>query len=163
MLRILIWIAAWFALMFGALQIQSIEMGHAFCGAWGCGPPVNAVLGIHSFWLTLLAPPILFASLKLQLPWPTIGKFLVASAIAGLIGFGVYDFFGMNQSYYQAGYIWQRYLLSLASFVDVPLVQALFIGIVLIFFGNKQPGEQRVEKPVIEVTGETDIVPAGSE
>ena len=145
MLHYSVLILGWFGLMLGALQLQNIDMGHSFCGAWGCGPPTNALLGMHLFWFACLAPPFWLACTKLKVAWSVVGKVIVGLAILALIGFGFYDYFGQNQSYYQAGYVWQRYCLSLVSLSDVPIVQMLTIGAGMWAFGKGctccQPGE----------------------
>ena len=39
---------------FGALQLGRLELGHSICGPWGCGPPTEALLAMHCFWLVSL-------------------------------------------------------------------------------------------------------------
>ena len=133
MLRISLYIGAWIGLMLAVLQIQQLNLGNGLCGKWGCGPPVEAVLGMHLFWFALILPPSIFASRKLHWPWKKIGLLVSVASVLGLIGFAVYDYFSINQAYYHEGYIWQRYLLSLVSMVDVPVVQFLFAGVTFWF------------------------------
>lgn len=139
MIRLGTAILVWFGLMFASLQTEQLNLGHDFCGPWGCGPPTEAILGIHLFWIAFVFPPVIYFAFAIAMPWRTIGLMMVGSAILGMIGFGIYDYLGTNGSFYDAGFVWQRYLLSLASLADVPLVQVMLAGIFLTFVGNKCP------------------------
>ena len=80
-------------------------------------------------------------------------------SILALAGFGVYDYLGINQGYYQAGYVWQRYLLSVASLVDVPMVQTLVISVGLMFSSKSDVANTTAVNDI----SEKDVVPAGSD
>ncbi len=139
MLRYIVFTLGWFGLIWASLQINRFELGHTFCGKWGCGPPTEAILGMHFLWFAVLLPPSLLACRIVNLPWQIIGKFLCLASALGLIGFGFIDYFGINRGFYNAGYVWQRYLLSLASLVDIPIVQVFVMGGVFTFFGKGCP------------------------
>ena len=83
---------------------------------------------------------------------------LICTSVLALIGFAVYDVLGINKAYYEAGYVWQRYLLSVASLVDVPIVQTLLIGIGLVFFRRSPDADSNVSQDVT-----TKVVAAGGE
>lgn len=139
MLRVGFYIIAWFGLMLVALQVQHLDLGHGLCGEWGCGPPVAAILGMHLFWLVLILPPSVLAARCLHWPWRKIGLLTGVVSALGLVGFGAYDYFGINQNYYLEGYIWQRYLLSLVSLVDIPVLQILIAAVAFWFVGKECP------------------------
>ena len=106
-----------------------------------------------------MAPPIWFAQSKLNLPWRALGKFMIGLSIVVLIGFAIYDYQSINEVYYRAGYVWQRYLLSVASLVNVPIVQTILIGFGLVLFGKRHNTEATVKPDVPE----NEVVPIGSE
>ena len=139
MLRYGIFGGLWLVLMYSGLQVQKLELGHSFCGPWGCGPPTAAMLGMHLFWTAAILPPAIFLSRMVRLNWRLIGLVLAAVSLSFLVGFAVYDFLGDNRAYYERGYVWQRYSLSLASLVDVPVTQCLFTGGLLFFVGRGCP------------------------
>ena len=136
MIRVIVCVVGWFALMFASLQIQHIDIGHALCGKWGCGPPASALFSVHLFWFSLLLPPAMLLMKKWKLNWQLIGVAMVALTLLVLVVFAAADFLGANRSYYLAGYWWQRYLLSLASWINVPVVQLGTIGGIMIRFGR---------------------------
>lgn len=144
----------WCGLMWGALQVQKLEIGHALCGAWGCGPPLEALLAMHLFWLSFLVPPVVlvlrhwkFSNKSMKLA----GWLTIAIAVAGLVAFLFYDW-SIHHTYYEAGYWWQRYALSLASLVEVPILQTLLLGIATVatgkFLSPKQAPRQVVQDPL---------------
>jgi hypothetical protein len=156
--RVLVFVAVWFGAMFLALRVEKIEMGHAICGAWGCGPPASALLAMHLFWLAAFLPPLIFAMATYRLPWRPIGWLLVICSAAALLGLGVWDYINFKNVYEQ-GFVWQRYLFYLATLVSVPVVQTLLLGIVAAMFGRltngkgEQLAQAATEQTLLSVAG----------
>ena len=124
--------------MLASLQVGQIKMGHSLCGAWGCGPPTEALLAMHLFWFSALLPPALLAIRYLNFSpkfWFRSGMFLLGVAVAGMVGLLAYDL-SVNHYYYQAGYWWQRYGLSFLSLVEAPIIPTLVIGLTYVVTGR---------------------------
>ena len=134
MVRVLMFVASWFGLMWASLQVGKFNLGHSICGAWGCGPPLEALLSIHLFWIALAVPPLVMLSRWVAAPWKFLGTAILFVVMAALIGIGIWDV-SSHRATYQAGYYWQRYLFSVATLVDVPVPAALLSGIALRIFG----------------------------
>jgi hypothetical protein len=62
MSRSLIWLSAWLTgwglTLAGTLSIASLpgDWGNSICGAWGCGPPLQALVACHASWVVVLIP-----------------------------------------------------------------------------------------------------------
>lgn len=146
--------------MLGALQVERIPLGHSLCGAWGCGPPSEALLAMHLFWLSAIMPPALLAIGYLNRTpkfWFWSGLVLLGITSAGLIGLLVNDL-STNKFYYEAGYGWQRYGLSLLSLVEVPILQTMLVGLTFVVTGRLASGT--VSTPMLTPTPEVETTPA---
>jgi hypothetical protein len=134
-----VWLAALYCFL--SLHRVSDDWGHDICGPWGCGPPLQALIGWHGFCLVAATLPVAFAAThwpKQHLRWTG-----VALAAAGLIG--VLAIFAVQSvTAYQAvsqgqpAYLIQRWLFSLATFTSVPLVPMILAGGVLMIAGKKR-------------------------
>lgn len=51
-------VVGWAVALLLALQVATLpgDWEHSVCGPWGCGPPVQALVGWHLAWLVLLLP-----------------------------------------------------------------------------------------------------------
>lgn len=133
--RLTAMVVLWSGAMLGVLKLQHLELGrwsHAVCGPWGCGPPLHVLLACHGFWLVVLAPPTWIACRRLPLPYlRTTAWALLAVALAGLAGVAAWQIFDWlpGASGTQRQYVLQRYLFTLATFVDVPFVEVLLCGV----------------------------------
>ena len=139
--RNLIWFAAWGVSLFGVLRIHFLEdrWGHALCGAWGCGPPLSALVGYHGFWLLFILPMAVL--LSRQLPPATsrrIGVVVSAIAIAAITLLVVVDAINFWQYPTGRNYIFQRCLFRLATYVDFPLIPMGLTGLVLWCAGTRK-------------------------
>ena len=62
MSRSLMWLSAWLTgwglTLAGTLSIASLpgDWGNSICGAWGCGPPLQALVACHASWVVVLIP-----------------------------------------------------------------------------------------------------------
>lgn len=139
----------WAAAMLGVLQLQHLDLGqssHAVCGPWGCGPPLQVLLACHGFWFVVLAPPTWVACNRLPLPYlRTAGWALLAVGLAGLIGIGAWQVFDWlpGASATQRQYLFERYLFSIAVFVDVPFAEVFLCGVACQF--ARFTGRNRVD------------------
>lgn len=132
-----LWLAAgvalWGAAIFGSLQLHTLDLplGHGICGPWGCAAAPEALLGYHTLWLTLLAPPLVLAGRVLG---PGAGRKLALVAI-GLGAAGVLAMAGTAAvEWLRAGelasYAVQRGLFVVVTTPDLPLIPLLLAGLI---------------------------------
>lgn len=127
--------AAWAALLAIVLSIASWpgDWGHALCGPWGCGPPLQALLACHLAWLVVLVPPAMALVQSPRVPrhlLQHIGTALTMAGIMLLLGLIAHElvvWWSMSGEW-QRGYFWQRCGFVLATTVDVPTVELLLVG-----------------------------------
>ena len=128
----------WGLALWGALALRDLpgDWGHALCGPWGCGPPLQALLSIHAAWAVLLwAPafvlPRMYASRPARMR--RIGTIVAAAGVGGLIAIAIREslFAGSSVSESAANYLLQRILFVIATSIDAPVVQATIAGLVL--------------------------------
>ena len=130
----LVALPAWAGAMFGCLQLNQADLGlgHGICGAWGCGPKVEALLGFHGFTLLLIVPFALLVGFVLTPVQRRIaGKFIVWAALLGIVVYMAQDGIRHAMAAKSTRYVFQRALFSVAVATDIPLVQTLIAGLVL--------------------------------
>ena len=137
------WLFTWGLALFGVLQIARVDLPwqHGVCGPWGCGPPPQALAACHLFWLVLLFPPALFVIARL--PSALDGKagwILVGTATVGIAAIALYESMTWlpHALDWQRRYFIHRCLFAVATLVEVPLMEALVLGVILwaISFGR---------------------------
>ena len=107
---------------------------HAMCGAWGCGPPLSAVVSYHSFWLVLLAGPMALIGLTCsRAQAQQFGKWLLLIGVAAALGIVILDLAQWMPRYGQLRWIPARSLFGIAITVDVPALQLLIVGGALVW------------------------------
>ena len=132
----------WIGLVWSSLQIHYLDLnlGHDICGPWGCGPPLEALIGFHGFWSALILPAACL--LGLYLNSATNRKVGMAVLLVGLVG--IVTFVGWDVvNYYRQSetteHLVQRALFTLVNTVDFPMIQTLLAGGILAFlFGRKK-------------------------
>lgn len=125
----------WGGLLLAALsahEMQSLNQ-HSICGPWGCGPPTNALIALHTGWLVVLLPPLLYLPWRLKLPRRAVtitSLALIVVGIGGLLGIVIWQWtvWLPNASEWAGPYIWQRCGFVIATASDWPLVQLIFAG-----------------------------------
>ena len=159
-LRLSLLAPLWAAALYGSLNIHqaNLNLGHSICGAWGCGPPTEALLGYHAFWSVLIFP-IIFAT-ALYMNSPSIKKLgwalILVGSIASVVVAGG-DTFSYWRSTNSTTYLVQRFFFALVTKIDIPMLQALVGGISLLI-GNqvcglwKAPAEAEMSSPFASET-----------
>jgi hypothetical protein len=117
------------------LQLQKLSAatlaGHDVCGPWGCGPPLPVLVACHVFWLTLIGPAAVIATLYRPGKWVWRLRIAIGAAgLCGLAGFAVWEAASWlaQASALQRQYLGHRHLFALVTLVDVPIIQVLVIG-----------------------------------
>ena len=150
----LLCVPVWLLGMWGSLRIHELDLhlgGHSVCGPWGCGPPLEALLGYHSFWLVLIGPiaiaigAYLAPSSRRKLGLAVLGIGVVALAI---VAGG--DTFRYWQSSGSSAYLLQRFFFTMVTKVDLPMLQVIAVGGLLTWFGATKPLTLTVDAPITE-------------
>ena len=142
---LLIWIAA----LYGVLRAGPYlgNLGHGFCGPWGCGPPLEALLVYHGFWLVLIGglttAAIRFCSAATL---DVAGRTLTVVSLCGLLGLMAWELTYMSDTI--RPYAVQRCLFAVATLVDIPIVPAALAGIACWFASHrKNAAHRRISDP----------------
>jgi hypothetical protein len=139
--------SVWVAALFGFLSLHRIsdDWGHDICGPWGCGPPLQALIGWHGFCLVAATLPVGIAVSH----WPKRRQWWTGVALASAGVAGVLVILGVQcVAAYQAvsqgqpAYLIQPWLFNLATFTSVPLVPMILAGSVLIIAGRRRTPPQ---------------------
>ena len=129
----------WGAVVFGVLQVHRLPAftEPSICSpAWGCGPPLNALISYHGFWLVLFASPIWLMSRLLTIKrLHAIGSLLATLGVVAVIAVVIWQAINWlpTASEFQRGFFIQRCLFKVAVMVDVPTVQVLLAGFTCLF------------------------------
>lgn len=131
-------VLAWGVSLIAVLQLYKLEgrFGHAICGAWGCGPPVEALLAYHGFWAILLWPIAAVAATRLR-PGVAraLGTGLLSAGIFAIVGILLWSSIDwlMTAETRLKPLVMQRALFVLATTIDVPSVQMAIAGLICRF------------------------------
>lgn len=127
---------AWGGCLIGALSIATWpgNWGHGICGPWGCGPPLQALIACHLSWFVVLTPIALWVVRSTRISdqmQRNIGLLAAGAALAGIAAVLAHQYFVWwpQAGEFQRPYFWQRFGFTIATMVDVPMVQALLIGL----------------------------------
>ncbi len=126
--------------MQGAILIGtfSFSWSHLACGPWGCGPRAEDLLACHLFWIVLLCAPM-YGLMHCSGAFCTTAGY-VLTGVGGLMLCGVVIFElitwlpAVDSSLY--AYLPQRLLYSVATFVELPMLQFLLFGILCLKFNR---------------------------
>ncbi|MDA7979426.1 MAG: hypothetical protein MPJ50_11740 [Pirellulales bacterium] len=168
LIKLLIWFLVWPAALLGSLTVsQSNDWGYGYCGVWGCGPPIQVLVSLHSAWLIFLAPLVFLVgrsgSFSLRAKW-RFGLMLLIVGAATIAGFTLYQKFVWLPSAleWQQPYLWRRCLFVIATATDFPMVQTTLLGAVLMIatcIGKRRTANQLGDDPFTngEPAGATEV------
>ena len=136
-------LAVWGGALFGILQVHLIpgNWGHAVCGPWGCGPPMQALVAYHGFWLMLLFPPALtFSNRTSTERLVDVGRWVALFGSVCLLcymGWEAIDWLARASERHRL-YVVQRCLFVVITLVDVPIVQVTMLGLTMYGIGRRR-------------------------
>ncbi len=140
---------AWAAALFGTLSISNLpgDWGHSVCGVWGCGPPTQALVGCHLAWFVVLIPLAIFGSRSYRKtigPTQQLGKLLCITGTMLLMAVVVYQWATWLPavSEWHREFFWQRCGFVIATSIDIPMLQILAIGLVMVRRGRHSSSSQ---------------------
>ncbi len=146
-LRFCVGLVVWSDLLLASLSVAKLpgDWGHGICGAWGCGPPTQALAACHLAWLVVLTPPVSFVMRRSRQTQVRAGLLLVLASVTLLLMVIVYQriVWWPEASDWQRTFFWQRCGFCVATTVDVPMVQLFGMGLVLLSFA---PGRRCQKK-----------------
>jgi hypothetical protein len=135
----------WAALVFLAAKFHQVSTAeeHSICGPWGCGPPTKTLIAVHLGWLAIIGPPLIYFPNRLGWKVKNVSRLAVGLISIGLLGLVILVvwqwFVWLPQSGKGAqAYIWQRCGFSIATAVDLPLLQMLVTGIALLLIPKRR-------------------------
>lgn len=125
---------AWGLALYGVLRVASLkgQWQHGICGPWGCGPPTQTLVACHGFWVVLIFP--LMIALIRRASATTLhrlGMILTLAGVVALVGIAGREWtqWYLEVSESLRGFFLQRYLFSIATLVDVPVVEMTLVGL----------------------------------
>ena len=134
-------IPLWAGAVWGSLQFHRLgfEFGCSLCGPWGCGPPLEAAIGYHLFWLSILLPPTVGLGLFLSQPQNRrVGRILFIVAAIVTVGVVGYDAVTYAMSSGKVEYIFRRGLSTLVNTIDLPMMQLMAAGALLQYYFGRE-------------------------
>ena len=152
--------ALWGTACLGVLRLQDLtyEFGHGICGPWGCGPPMQALLACHGFWTVNLAALLWVNHEWLPLRWERrLANLALLIAVAGFAAVAghLMLFWYPHAAETVRAYVVQRYLFSIATLVDAPLVQLSMFGIAGTLLARKRAARECDLRRVCSSIGES--------
>lgn len=148
--RLVFGLTIWSLVLVGALSIatQPGDWGHSICGAWGCGPPLQALIGCHLAWIVVLLPAGIW--LRFSLPngyRSVIGWSALAISVLGIVGLVCYEWITWWNvaKEFQREYFRERVMFSIATRIELPLIQLFFVGLLLVL-----PRSERIRRDSLE-------------
>ncbi|QDT00745.1 hypothetical protein [Adhaeretor mobilis] len=150
---------AWTTMLLASLAVTQIsgDWGHSVCGPWGCGPPTQALVGCHLAWFVVLLPLVFLSSnssrLAVQSPIQ-LGMILLGAGTLMLLTLLIYQgvVWWPEASEWQRNFFWQRFGFSIATSVDIPALQLLTVGFVMI--GVARASSAPPQEDTVLTTGE---------
>jgi len=143
-MKLLFWsflLLLWGTSLQGAILIGTLSSSwtHAACGPWGCGPRAEDLLACHMFWFVFFCAP-LYVFLHCQSEvCKRAGQVMTGAGSLLLAGVILYELFtwlpSVDSSMY--GYLPQRLLYSIATFVELPILQLLSFGILCLIISSR--------------------------
>ncbi len=136
-----LFLAVWLAALLGVLRCGPYlgDLGHSVCGPWGCGPPTEALIVFHGFWLVLLGGAALLAVAF----WKPSTLSVVGASLF-FLGFGVaIAIAGWELEHLTARtrpLAFQRIGFVFVTMVDVPLFQTTLVGALFWLAGRTKRG-----------------------
>jgi hypothetical protein len=122
------------AAVWGVLQMDRLpgQWGHV-CGPWGCGPSIKALTIWHVFWATLLVPPVWTAIRYLPTGWlRRLGLACTMIGLTALLALAAMETVRNwpDSSNIDPWFFAARFLFSVVTLVDVPVIQVTFAGLI---------------------------------
>ncbi|NOY40589.1 MAG: hypothetical protein GXP26_01960 [Planctomycetes bacterium] len=135
---------AWMVVLLASLSITNLpgNWGHSVCGVWGCGPPTQVLVGCHLAWLVVLIPLSMISGRscgKTMISPQRVGKLLCVVGVSLVMAIVIYQWatWWPVASELQRNYFVQRCGFVIVTSVDIPMLQLLAIGLVMIRRGRR--------------------------
>ncbi len=127
----------WGLALTGTLSIANWpgNWGHSVCGAWGCGPPLQALVACHASWLVVLIP--VMARVRRITSFRTVrlaGAIGFSLAITCALGVVIHEYLTWyaQASEWQRPYFWHRVGFVIFTTVELPLLEIAGVSTVFL-------------------------------
>ena len=144
----LLLVPVWFAGMWGSLQVHKMDLNitHSICGRWGCGPPAEALIGYHGFWLFSVLPIAMVAGWYFTPRTSrTVGRSVLLLSLVATIAYVAWDVVDFYRQAESAQYLLQRGFFTLVTTVDVPMIPTILAGALLMFWYGTRTKTEAIE------------------
>lgn len=141
------WLIVWGLVLTGTLSMANLpgDWGHSVCGAWGCGPPLQALVACHVAWLVLLFPPVIIA--RRFVATKTLRRAaasVLLIAVAGLLAVAANQYLTWldHVSQWQRQFYWQRVGFVILTTVELPILELAGLATLILLWslGSRHPG-----------------------
>ncbi len=142
-------LSLWCGCLYSVLRVTEIpgNWGHWICGPWGCGPRLQALVACHGFWLVLLFPAaIIFSAALPSRHVRLIGTLVAGLGTAAILLVAVIQGCTWLPVTLHPYYFGQRVLFSVATMVELPMVQFVFIGLLLRYLAKSHDRRESTEE-----------------
>lgn len=132
--------SVWGLVLTGSLSVADWpgDWGHSVCGAWGCGPPIQALLACHLSWLVVLGPSALLllnrASRRVVFLVGTTGLTL-GLLTAGAIAIHEHLNWASQVSEWQQQFYWKRVGFVILTTVEIPVLEFTGLSAAVMLWG----------------------------
>ncbi len=137
LLRCCIRLIIWGLTLTGTLSIANLpgDWGHSVCGAWGCGPPLQALVACHLSWLVVIIPIAMalrrFCSASLLRRMAAGALVLAVTGILGIILHEYLTWFA-QASEWQRPFFWHRVGFVILTTVELPIIEIAALACALL-------------------------------
>ncbi len=137
-IRICVGLAIWAGTLAGTLAIANLpgDWGHSVCGVWGCGPPLQALVGCHASWLVALLPVgMLVRSAISPATFRIVAMSSLFIALAGVALVSIHEtctwFMSVGDSV--KAYLGHRIVFVLLTTIELPILELLGLSGLALF------------------------------
>lgn len=146
----------WGLVLTGTLSIAQWpgDWGHSVCGAWGCGPPLQALVACHSSWLVILLPMTVIAVQRVSERTLQLSAVIVLSfALVVLLGVAIHEYLTWYEraSAWQRPFFWRRVGFVILTTVEVPMLQTLALSLLVLSATTRRHQFRSAVNSLIEV------------
>ena len=135
-------ITLWGGLLWGSLLVAKLpgDGGHGICGPWGCGPTMQALASAHLAWLVALSLPALFLMRGTGPVRLRVGFLVTTLAVTAVVIVVAHERLAWwpQVDQWRRSFFWQRCGFCIVTAVDIPVLQTLFLGLILLLYPGRR-------------------------
>ncbi len=135
------WLIVWGLTLAVTLSIANWpgDWEHSVCGAWGCAPPLQALVACHVAWLVVLIPPAFIA--RRFVTTKTLKRTSASTlffAVTGslVIAANQYVTWLAYASEWQRQFYWQRVGFVILTTVELPILELAGLSTLILLWSS---------------------------